>query len=108
MSNKINFTYDGKDYCLEFTRKTVRQMEDGGFVAARVTEAPMTILPDLFAGAFLANHKYTKRETIDEIFDKMKNKRVLIDALSKMYNEPLTTLLEEDGGEGNGISWTAE
>jgi hypothetical protein len=108
MSNKINFTYDGKDYCLEFTRKTVRQMEDSGFVAARVTEAPMTILPDLFAGAFLANHKFTKRETIDEIFSKMTDKRMLIDTLSKMYNEPLATLLEEDGGEGNGISWTTE
>jgi len=107
MATKINFTYDGVDYTLEFTRKTVKQMEDRGFVAARFAEAPMTILPDLFAGAFLANHKFAKRETVDKIFDLMTDKQMLVDTLSKMYNEPLAALME-DGDEGNGIRWTTE
>lgn len=107
MATKLNFTFDGKDYTLEFTRKSVKQMEDRGFIPSRIVDAPMTVLPDLFAGAFLANHKFAKRETIDAIFDKMKNKRELIDVLSKMYNEPLAALMEE-GDEGNGIEWTTE
>lgn len=102
----INFSYDGRDYTLEFTRKTVKQMEDKGFVAARFVDAPMTVLPDLFAGAFLANHRFVKREVIDEIFDKMTDKQMLIDTLSKMYNEPLEALMADGDNEGNGIVWT--
>ena len=68
MATTINFEYSGKEYCLEFDRKTIKQMEDRGFVASRITEAPMSVLPDLFAGAFLKHHKFVKREVIDEIF----------------------------------------
>ena len=104
MATKITFTYDGKDYCLEFTRKTIRRMEESGFVASRFEDAPMTVLPDLFAGAFLANHKFTDRKVIDEIYDKLTDKRSLIDTLAKMYNEPIEALMA-DGDEGNGIAW---
>lgn len=104
MATKITFSYGGKDYCLEFTRKTIRRMEENGFVASRFTEAPMTILPDLFAGSFLANHRFTDRKVIDEIYDQMKDKGALIDTLSKMYNEPIESLMA-DGDEGNGIAW---
>lgn len=102
---KISFTFDGKDYCLEYTRKTVKNMEDRGFVAARILEAPMTVLPDLFAGAFLANHKFTDRKVIDAIFDKMQDKKQLVETLTQMYNEPIEALMA-DGDEGNGIQWT--
>ena len=105
MSTKISFTYGDKDYVLEYTKATVKQMEDRGFVASRVTEAPLTVLPDLFAGAFLANHKFTNRKIIDEIFDLMQDKGALIETLSQMYNEPIKALME-DGDEGNGIAWT--
>lgn len=104
MATKISFTYDGKEYVLEYTRESVKTMENRGFIAARIVEAPMTVLPDLFAGAFIANHKYTNRKIIDEIFDKMENKRQLVETLSKMYNEPIEALMS-DGGEGNGIAW---
>lgn len=105
MSTKINFTFDGKDYCLEYTRQSVKTMEGRGFVAARIVEAPMTVLPDLFAGAFIANHKFTDRKVIDAIFDKMHNKQQLVETLSQMYNEPIEALMA-DGDEGNGIEWT--
>ena len=107
MQTKISFPYEGKDYYLEFTRKTVKTMEDRGFIASRVAETPMSVLPELFAGAFLANHKYTKREVIDEIFEKMKDKQALVETLAKMYNEPLAALMEECD-EGNAIAWKAE
>ena len=105
MATKISFSHEGKDYCLEYTRKTVKTMEDRGFVAARIVEAPMTILPELFAGAFLANHKFTDRKVIDAIFDKMQDKKALVDTLAQMYNEPIEALMT-DADEGNGIAWT--
>lgn len=105
MATKITFSYDGKDYCLEYTRHTVKKMEDRGFVATRIVDAPMTILPDLFAGAFLANHRFVDRKVIDAIFGQMTDKRQLVDTLAKMYNEPIEALMA-DGDEGNGIAWT--
>lgn len=108
MSTKICFTYNDRDYVLEYTKETIKQMESHGFVASRITEAPMTVLPDLFAGAFLANHKFTNRKIIDEIYGKMLNKSELIDTLSQMYSEPIKALTEDSGDEGNGIMWAKE
>ena len=79
MSKQITFSCDGKNYCLEFTRRTIRQMEDRGFNIQAINEKPMTLLPDFFAGAFLANHKNVKRELIDEIYANMPKKDKLIE-----------------------------
>lgn len=107
MSKQLKFTYQDKDYCLEFTRKSVEQMERNGFVASDIQDKPMTILPALFAGSFLANHRFTKQNVIDEIFAKMTNKSELIGKLSEMYNEPIMALVDEpEDAEGN-VDWTA-
>lgn len=107
MNKQLRFTYQDKEYCLEYTRKTVEMMEKKGFVASDIDSKPMTILPTLFAGAFLANHRYVKPEIIDEIFSKMTNKQELIGKLAEMYNEPIMALLNEpEESEGN-LDWTA-
>ena len=107
MSKQLKFTYEGKDYCLEYTRKSVETMERNGFIASDIENKPMTILPALFAGAFLANHRFVKQDVIDAIFAKMRNKGELIGKLSEMYNEPIMTLIDEpDESEGN-LDWTA-
>ena len=107
MSKQLKFTYDKKEYCLEYTRKSVETMERNGFVASDIKDKPMTTLPALFAGAFLANHRFVKQEIIDEIFSKMTNKSELIGKLAEMYNEPIMTLIDEpDEAEGN-LNWTA-
>ena len=54
MSKQLRFTYNEKEYCLEFTRKSVEMMEKQGFVAGDITDKPMTTLPALFAGAFVS------------------------------------------------------
>lgn len=98
-------TEDGKEYTLEYTRKTIQQMESKGFKIQELDSKPMTMLPEFFAGAFLAHHKFVKREVIDDIFHKMKNKDALLEALGNMYNEPLLALMDEpDESEGN-IDW---
>ena len=107
MNKQLRFTYQGKEYCLEYTRKTVEMMEKKGFVASEIDTKPMSVLPTLFAGAFLSNHRYVKPEIIDEIFSKMTNKQELIGKLAEMYNEPIMALLSEpDESEGN-LDWTA-
>jgi hypothetical protein len=68
MAKQIRFEYDGKEYTLEFTRKSIETMERQGFVASDMVDKPMTTLPALFAGAFLAHHRYIKKELVDEIY----------------------------------------
>lgn len=107
MRKQLNFNFDGVDYCLEYTRKSVELMEKKGFVASDINDKPMTTLPTLFAGAFLANHRFVKQDVIDAIFSKLPNKGELIEKLAEMYNEPILALIEEpDEAEGN-VKWTA-
>ena len=107
MAKQLRFTYQDKQYCLEYTRKSVETMEKNGFVASDIQNKPMTTLPALFAGAFLANHRFVKQEVVDAIFAKMTNKGELIGKLAEMYNEPIMTLIDEpDEAEGN-LDWTA-
>ena len=101
---QISFNFEGKDYTLEFTRSTVRQMERRGFVADDIVTRPMTVIPDLFAGAFLSKHPQVKREKIDKIYEAMNGKQKLIRALTDMYNDTIESLLD-DADEGN-CDWT--
>lgn len=107
MSKQLKFTYEGTNYCLEFTRKSVETMEKQGFVASDINDRPMTVLPALFAGAFLANHRFVKRDVVDAIYAKLTNKAELIGKLAEMYNEPILALVDEpEESEGN-VDWTA-
>lgn len=107
MAKQLTFTYDGKDYTLEFTRRTVAEMEKKGFIASDITDKPMTTLPALFAGAFLAHHRFVKENIINDIYSKLTKKEDLIGKLAEMYNEPILALVEEpEKAEGN-LDWTA-
>lgn len=105
MAKQLTFTYNDKEYVLEFTRNTVRQMESNGFVADDIERKPMTVLPALFAGAFLANHRHEKSAVVDEIYSKLGNKHTLIEKLAEMYNEPISSLLDEPE-DGKNVEWT--
>ena len=107
MAKQLRFTYQNKEYVLEYTRKSVEMMEKKGFVAADIETKPVTVLPALFAGAFLANHRIVKEDVIDEIYSKLTNKQELIGKLAEMYNEPIMALVDEpEESEGN-LNWTA-
>ena len=107
MAKQLNFEHNGKEYTLEYTRESVKQMEREGFVAGDIVNKPMLTLPKLFAGAFKAHHKYdVKQKQIDEIFELFKNKQALVEKLAEMYAEPMETLLD-DVDEGNAIAWDA-
>lgn len=107
MGKQLNFEYKNREYTLEFTRETVKQMEREGFVTSDIVDKPMLTLPKLFAGAFKAHHKFdTKQKQIDEIFELFKNKQALVEKLAEMYAEPMETLMD-DVDEGNAIAWEA-
>ena len=99
MAKTINFTFEGTDYTLEYTRASVAALEKQGFNIGDISEKPLTTLPALFAGAFLAHR----------IFEKMTNKMDLVMRLAEMYNEPIEALVDEpEESEGNltwGTSW---
>jgi hypothetical protein len=106
MSKQLNFEYKGTKYTLEFTRRTVEQMERDGFVAEDLKTKPVTMLPTLFAGAFKAHHKYVKPDVIDEIYSKLTNKADLIGKLAEMYNEPIMALIDEPDESSENLTWT--
>lgn len=109
MGKQLNFEHNNKEYTLEYTRESVKQMEREGFVASDIVEKPMLTLPKLFAGAFKAHHRFdTKQKQIDEIFELFSNKQVLVEKLAEMYAEPMETLMDSGNiDEGNAIAWEA-
>jgi hypothetical protein len=109
MAKTITIEFEGTKYTLEFTRKSIETMEKQGFVVSEIADKPMSTLPTLFAGAFLAHHRFVKKEVIDSIFARLTNKTEFVQKLAEMYSEPLEALMEEpEESEGNltwGASW---
>ena len=103
---KITLTYDEHEYTLEYTRDTIKRMEQRGFDINQLASRPMTLLPELFAGAFLANHKELRRDKIDKIFDEIPDRKGLLGLLSDMYNEPVLALIDSEETSGNA-KWEA-
>lgn len=107
MAKQLIFTYEDEEYTLEYTRRTVAEMEKKGFIASDITDKPMTTLPALFAGAFLAHHRFVKEDVINTIYNKLTKKEELIGALAEMYNEPIMALVEEPEEDKGNLNWTA-
>ena len=107
MAKTITFECEGKEYTLEFTRNTVRMMEQQGFRVSDIDGKPMTTLPQLFAGAFLAHHRFLKREVIDGIFERMPDKLNLMNKLAEMYNDPIASLVDEPEEAAGNLKWDA-
>lgn len=104
--SKINLTYDKKEYILEYSRQSVKTMENQGFVLEELTTKPANMIPLLFAGAFIKNHSGkdgVKRKVVDEIYDSLDDKTALLEALMEMYADTLATLTDSNGS-GN-VTW---
>ena len=101
--SKISLNYKDNDYTLEYNRQSVRMMESQGFVLEQIATKPVTMIPMMFQGAFIKNHRGLKRALIDEIYDEVADKSGLLNALMEMYAETLSTLTDEKEVEGNAI-----
>lgn len=105
MAKTLTIKYNDSEYTLEFTRKSIEILEKRGFKITDIQEKPVSTLPMLFAGAFIAHHKFAKPEVIEEIFSKLKNKEELLGKLAEMYNEPILAMMDEpEESEGN-LDW---
>lgn len=111
MSTKINLEYKNKEYTLEYSRNSVRQMEEQGFVLDQLSEKPMTMIPMLVYGAFAKHHRGIKRSEMDEIYEHITDKvgedgNSFINVLLEMYAETVTTLTDnKSADEGNRAVW---
>lgn len=99
--SKINLTYKNTEYTLEYDRKSVKIMEGQGFVLDEVDSKPATMIPMLFEGAFIKNHRGTKRKLLEELYNEIPQKSDLIMVLVEMYAETLGSLMDDNDGEGN-------
>ena len=103
MGKQIVLTYEGNDYTLEFNRKTVKRMEDSGFVVD--TNKPTTMIEGLFRGAFQMHHRRLDNKLIDQIWDAQNHKDDLLAALVQLYTEPISSLMEDGNGEDENPTW---
>ena len=107
MAKTMTVEREGAKYTLEFTRKSIETMEKQGFVIGDIKSKPMSTLPSLFAGAFLAHHRFVKKDVIDAIFETIPKKDEFLEKLAEMYSEPFEALLDEpEESEGNS-TWEA-
>lgn len=105
---KFNDNGAETEYTLEFTRASIKQMESSGFDAHELVQKPMSTLPALFAGAFLAHHRLLPQKKIDAIFDMIPDKQGFFEKLAEMYNEPIEALMAEpDEAHSGNVNWGA-
>ena len=92
---------EGREYTLEFSRKTVAKTEQAGLDVNRLESASMTMIPIMWWGAFLMHHPHMTREQTDKIlFDGLGGlNEAEMSYLGKLYAAPFQTLIasEEEG-----------
>ena len=98
---------EGNEYTLQFTRRSIETMERQGFKVGELATYPMTTFPQLFRGAFLANHRMLPQSRVDKLFDAIKDKDKLLEKLAEMYNEPLEALMSGGEGDEGNATWEA-
>ena len=109
--SKITINYGKAEYTLEYNRQSVKTMEAQGFVLDELTSKPMTMIPLMFQGAFIKNHKGIKRALVDEIYEHIVDKigdgeDGFIQVLLEMYAETVNTLTDNSAvDEGNAATW---
>lgn len=106
MNTKIELSYKGVDYTLEYNRASVKVLEANGFDGTDILNKPMTNIELMFQCAFIKNHPNVQMTTIEEILKECPNKSELLATLKTMIDETYESLLAEpeDGDSGN-VNW---
>ena len=92
---------NGREYTLEFNRKSVVKAEQAGLDVNKFESSSMTMIPLLFWGAFQMHHPHMTREQTDKIlFDGLGGlNEEEMGYLAKLYAEPFQTLIARGDGE---------
>ena len=93
----------GKEYMLEFSRRTVVKTEQAGFDVNCLESKSMTMIPLLFWGAFLMHHPHMTKEQTDAIlFDGLGGLNdEEMGYLGKLYAAPFQSLIASEDKEAN-------
>ena len=96
---------EGNTYTLEFNSRVVKNMERRGFKID--TDYPVTMIDDLFLGAFQMNHKGMTPERAKDIWKYQTKKDDLLGILTKLYMKPLEEMMAEDtaGDDDGNPTW---
>lgn len=105
MNTKIKFTYKDVPYVLEYDRDSIRVMEQHGFVMNDFIKKPMSSLDIAFRGLFIKNHRKINDKLVDEIYDNMKNKELLLENILVMIDETYNTLFDDEEEDKGNIEW---
>lgn len=103
MNTKIDLTYNGIVYTLEYNRMTIKMIESEGFELDKFSKQPMTMIDLAFKGSFYKNHRKVPQNVIDEIYSECPNKEGLIANITTMITECYNSLMD-DSKEGN-VKW---
>lgn len=89
---------NGKEYTLEFSRKSVAKTEQAGLDINKMDSQSMTMIPLMFWGAFLMHHPYMTREQTDKIlFDGLGGlNEDELGYLGKLYAAPFESLIASE------------
>ena len=89
----------GNKYDLEYSKATILAMEKAGFNLEKFEDQPVLMTTLLVQGAFAKNHARTKNETVEKIFNSLKNKEAFLEKLIEMYVEQTDALVDEGNAE---------
>lgn len=106
MAMTVSFDYKNVHYTLGFNRNTVVTLEQQGFSVEAMENKPNLYVPVFFYGAFAQYHRGIKRNLVEEIYEKLPDKRGLLRVLLEAYAETSNALFDEpeEGDEGN-LTW---
>ena len=103
--SQIKFQSNGATYTLEFDRSTAMQAERMYDVSiSEVQSGKVSLLPALFAAAFMKHHPHIKGGVVSGLLDQMGDKAGLYQELARMYMETASSVLEEPE-EGKALAW---
>lgn len=93
---------EGREYTLEFSRKSVVKVEQAGLDVNQLQSKSMTMIPLLFWGAFLMHHPHVTKDQADKIlFDGLGGlNEDEMEYLGKLYAAPFQTLISGAEDEG--------
>lgn len=100
--------FEGREFTLEFNRKTVVKAEKAGLNLQEIDSKPMTMVGIMFWAAFLYHHPWITQEQTDKILDEQfggveglgtienDEGENLVAHLGRLYSEPFSTLIPSD------------
>lgn len=94
---------NGREYTLEFSRKSVVKAESAGLDVNALDSKSMTMIPLLFWGAFLMHHPHMTKDQTDKIlFDGLNGlNEEEMSYLGKLYAAPFESLIASEDASAN-------